>query len=399
MKRIRWLLIGIFFLVACSAAPYTGRRQVILVSEGEEAALGEDAYSHILRDSVISHQPEAERIVRKVGERIARVADRTNYRWEFTIINDPETVNAFALPGGKVATYTGIFTPARDEAGLAVVLGHEIAHALARHPAERMSQGLLLQLGGVGLGVALGKNPTIANQVLQAYGIGTGVGVALPFSRSQETEADRIGLILMAKAGYDPRVALQVWDRMEKKEGGKGAPPEFLSTHPGYETRVQQIRSFMPEALSYYRSSNERVAMLPSAESLDSPAAKSERALLKRIDEINRYVEEQNGERPVVEALAYELRLNPQAVAEERQRLRIGYGQYAALRGVSYLGRGSINRVFDDYQRGRSWSDIVQNSGSRVNELTLWIGGLMRTTNAMTQQLRNQSNRPNLRLR
>lgn len=399
MKRIRWLLIGIFFLVACSAAPYTGRRQVILVSEGEEAALGEDAYSHILRDSVISHQPEAERIVRKVGERIARVADRTNYRWEFTIINDPETVNAFALPGGKVATYTGIFTPARDEAGLAVVLGHEIAHALARHPAERMSQGLLLQLGGVGLGVALGKNPTIANQVLQAYGIGTGVGVALPFSRSQETEADRIGLILMAKAGYDPRVALQVWDRMEKKEGGKGAPPEFLSTHPGYETRVQQIRSFMPEALSYYRSSNERVEMLPSAESLDSPAAKSERALLKRIDEINRYVEEQNGERPVVEALAYELRLNPQAVAEERQRLRIGYGQYAALRGVSYLGRGSINRVFDDYQRGRSWSDIVQNSGSRVNELTLWIGGLMRTTNAMTQQLRNQSNRPNLRLR
>ena len=399
MKRIRWLLIGIFFLVACSAAPYTGRRQVILVSEGEEAALGEDAYSHILRDSVISHQPEAERIVRKVGERIARVADRTNYRWEFTIINDPETVNAFALSGGKVATYTGIFTPARDEAGLAVVLGHEIAHALARHPAERMSQGLLLQLGGVGLGVALGKNPTIANQVLQAYGIGTGVGVALPFSRSQETEADRIGLILMAKAGYDPRVALQVWDRMEKKEGGKGAPPEFLSTHPGYETRVQQIRSFMPEALSYYRSSNERVEMLPSAESLDSPAAKSERALLKRIDEINRYVEEQNGERPVVEALAYELRLNPQAVAEERQRLRIGYGQYAALRGVSYLGRGSINRVFDDYQRGRSWSDIVQNSGSRVNELTLWIGGLMRTTNAMTQQLRNQSNRPNLRLR
>jgi predicted Zn-dependent protease len=252
MKRIRWFLVGIFFLVACSAAPYTGRRQVILVSEGEEAALGEDAYRHILRDSVITHQPEAERIVRKVGEKIARVADRPNYRWEFTIINDPETVNAFALPGGKAATYTGIFTPARDEAGLAVVLGHEIAHALARHPAERMSQGLLLQLGGVGLGVALGKNPTIANQVLQAYGIGTGIGVALPFSHSQETEADRIGLILMAKAGYDPRIALEVWDRMEKKEGGKGAPPEFLSTHPGYETRVQQIRNFMPEALSYY---------------------------------------------------------------------------------------------------------------------------------------------------
>lgn len=399
MKKILALMAGLFFLAACSAAPYTGRRQMIFVSEGEEAALGEDAYAHVLRDSVIAHQPEAERIVRKVGERIARVADKPNYKWEFTVINDPETVNAFALPGGKVATYTGIFTPARDEAGLAVVLGHEIAHVLARHPAERMSQGLLLQLGGVGLGVALGKNPAVANQVLQVYGVGAGVGVALPFSRSQETEADRIGLILMAKAGYDPRVALEVWERMEKKEGAKGVPPEFLSTHPGYETRVQQIRTFIPEALSYYRASNERVEILPLAESLDSPAAKSERELLKRIETINRYVEQQNGERPVVEALAYELRLNAQTVVQERQKLRIGYGQYAALRGVSYLGGGSISKVLDDYQRGRSWSDITQNNGSRVNELTLWIGALIRTTNTMVQQLRNQQHRPNLRLR
>jgi predicted Zn-dependent protease len=142
-----------------------------LVSEGQETALGDDAYKHVLRDSVISHSSDAERIVRKVGERIAAVANKPDYKWEFAVINDPEMVNAFAVPGGKVAAYTGIFGPARDEAGLAVVLGHEVAHALARHPAERMSQGLLLQLGGVGLGAALGKNPAVANQVLQAYGV------------------------------------------------------------------------------------------------------------------------------------------------------------------------------------------------------------------------------------
>jgi predicted Zn-dependent protease len=397
----RWIALAalVFFGAGCASAPYTGRHQVILVSEGQEASLGEEAYRHSLRDSVVTRAHDAERIVRKVGERIARVANKPEYKWEFTVINDPETVNAFAVPGGKVAVYTGIFSPARDEAGLAVVLGHEIAHALARHPAERMSQGLLLQLGGVGLGVALGKNPGLANQVLQAYGLGAGVGVLLPFSRSQETEADHIGLILMAKAGYDPRVAIDVWERMEKKEGSKGAPPEFLSTHPGYERRVQQLRSFMSEALSYYQPSNVRVELLPSPESLDSPAAKSERELLKRIQAINRYVEEQNGERPLAEALAYELRLNPQSVLQERQQLRVGYGQYAALRGVSYLGRGSINRILADYQRGQPWSEIAQANGTRVNELTVWLNNVIRTTSNAARQPRNQQFRPSLRAR
>ena len=372
MKRlVSFVLLGLF-VWSCATVPYTGRRQVILVSEGQEISLGDDAYRHALRDSVITHNPDAERIVRKVGERIAAAANKPEYKWEFTVINDPEMVNAFAVPGGKVAAYTGIFGPARDEAGLAVVLGHEVAHALARHPAERMSQEMLLQLGGVGLGVALGKNPAMANQVLQAYGIVSGVGVALPFSRSQETEADRIGLILMAKAGYDPRVAIDLWQRMEsveKKDGAQGRPPEFLSTHPGYETRVQNIRSFLPEALSYYRPSNARLEPLPSAESLDTPAAKSERELLKRMEAINRAIEQQNGERAVVEALAYELRMSPQAIVQERQQLQIGYGQYAALRGVAYLGRGAISRVVDDYQRGRPWSEITANNGTRLNEL------------------------------
>ena len=370
---------------------------MMLVSESQEAAVGDDAYRHILRDSVMTHDPEAERIVRKVGERIAQAAAKPDYKWEFSVINDPEMVNAFAVPGGKVAVYTGIFGPARDEAGLAVVLGHEVAHALARHPAERMSQGMLLQLGGVGLGVALGKNPAVANQVLQAYGMVGGVGL-LPFSRSQETEADHIGLILMAKAGYDPRVALELWERMEKKEGGKGIPPEFLSTHPSYETRVEQLRNFLPEALTYYRQNNARIDLLPSAASLDNYAAKSERDLLKRIEAINRFATEQNGERPLVEALAYELRTDPQNVFQERQQLRVGYGQYAALRGVIYLGRGSARRVLEDYQRGRSWSEVASNNGSRLSDLTAWINEVIQTTNYMGRQLRNQAPRPSYRL-
>jgi metalloendopeptidase OMA1, mitochondrial len=399
MKKIisSFLIIGL--IAGCSSAPYTGRSQLIVVSEGQEAALGDDAYRHVLRDSVVTRASDAERIVRKVGERIAAVANKPEYKWEFTVINDPETVNAFAVPGGKVAVYTGIFGPARDEAGLAVVLGHEVAHALARHPAERMSQGLLLQLGGVGLGVALGRNPAVANQILQVYGVGAGVGVALPFGRAQETEADRIGLILMAKAGYDPRVALDLWERMEKKEGGKGAPPEFLSTHPGYETRISQLRSFLPEALNYFQASAARVESLPAAESLDTPAAKSERELLKRVEAINRFVAEQNGERAVVEALSHELRLNPQVIVQERQNLQVGYGQYAAMRGLAFLGRGSINRIVDDYQRGRAWSEITSANGSRVNELMVWMGDVIRTTNGLARQPRNQPQNPNQRLR
>jgi metalloendopeptidase OMA1, mitochondrial len=399
MKNIIWQFLIIGLIAGCSSAPYTGRSQLIVVSEGQEAALGDDAYRHVLRDSVVTRASNAERIVRKVGERIAAVANKPEYKWEFTVINDPETVNAFAVPGGKVAVYTGIFGPARDEAGLAVVLGHEVAHALARHPAERMSQGLLLQLGGVGLGVALGRNPAVANQILQVYGIGAGVGVALPFGRAQETEADRIGLILMAKAGYDPRVALDLWERMEKKEGGKGAPPEFLSTHPGYETRISQLRSFLPEALNYFQASAARVESLPTAESLDTPAAKSERELLKRVEAINRFVAEQNGERAVVEALSHELRLNPQVIVQERQKLQVGYGQYAAMRGLAYLGRGSINRIVEDYQRGRAWSEITSANGSRVNELMVWIGDVIRTTNSLARQQRNQPQNHYQRLR
>jgi hypothetical protein len=275
-----------------------------------------------------------------------------------------------------------------------VVIGHEVAHALARHPAERMSQGLLLQLGGVGLGVALGRNPAVANQVLQAYGLGAGVGVMLPFGRSQETEADRIGLILMAKAGYDPRVAIELWERMEAMEkkgaASKGRPPEFLSTHPGYETRVQNIRSFLPEALSYYQPASVRLDILPSPESLDTATAKTERELLKRVEAINRFVIDQSSERAIVEALAYELRADPRAIVQEREQLQTGYGQYAALRGVAHLGRGSIARIAEDYRRGRPWTELASNHGTRASEVMVWLGDVMRTTNNLRNQPRGR---------
>jgi len=386
------LIFVLLFIASCVSAPYTGRSQLMLVSERDEVASGQLAYRQILRDSVSTSDQEALRMVRAVGERIAAAANKPDYRWEFRIINDPETVNAFCVPGGKVAVYTGLFPIARDEAGLAVVLGHEVAHALLRHAGERMSQAEVL---GAGMAVAgaSGINP----QILQALGLGASVGLILPFSRSQESEADHVGLILMAKAGYDPRVALEVWDRMARKE--KGAPPAFLSTHPGYETRVQQLRSFMPEALSYYQPTNARAELLPSPESIDSPAARAERELLKRIQAINSYVGEQNGERPVVEALAYQLRLNPQTIVQERQQLRIGYGQYTALRGLSYLGRGSVARIIADYQVGQSWSEIAQSNGSRVNDLTAWIGDVMRTTNDRVRQLKSQPYRPSYQVR
>jgi metalloendopeptidase OMA1, mitochondrial len=392
MQKIVSLILILFFIASCVSAPYTGRSQLMLVSESDEVTSGQLAYRQILRDSVSTSDQEALRMVRTVGERIAAAANKPDYRWEFRVINEPETVNAFCVPGGKVAVYTGIFPIARDEAGLAVVLGHEVAHALLRHAGERMSQAEVL-----GAGMALAGASGISPQILQALGLGASVGLILPFSRSQESEADHVGLILMAKAGYDPRVALEVWDRMARKE--KGAPPAFLSTHPGYETRVQQLRSFMPEALSYYQPANARAELLPSPESIDSPAARAERELLKRIQAINSYVGEQNGERPVVEALAYQLRLNPQTIVQERQQLRVGYGQYTALRGLSYLGRGSVARIITDYQAGQSWSEIAQSNGSRVNDLTAWIGDVMRTTNDRVRQLRSQPYRPSYQIR
>lgn len=378
-------------LIGCSTTPYTGRSQLMLISEGQEVGIGEDAYHHILRDSVLSNHPEALRIVRKVGERIAQAANKPDYKWEFRVIDDPEMVNAFAVPGGKVAVYTGIFPVARDEAGLAVILGHEVAHALARHAGERMSQSQLL-----GAGLAIAGASGINSQLLQALGLGASVGVILPFSRSQESEADRIGLILMAKAGYDPRVSLELWERMEKRESTKdrSSPPEFLSTHPGYEARTQQLRAFIPEALPHFRATDRTPEALPSLPALDSPTAKAERELLKRIQAVDRQATDPRGGRAVVEALGYTLRMDSALLDQERQQLRLGYGHYAALRGISFLGRSPLRRIVADYQSGAPWSDLTQSHGSRLTDLISWLGEFRRTAAAIQGQLRTQPLRP-----
>ena len=257
----RILILTLLLGVACQQVPFTNRSQLILVSTEEETKLGAQAYREVLAKSPTTNDARYVQPVRRVGERLAQAAKRPDYKWEFSVIDDPKQINAFALPGGKVAVYTGILPVAQDSDGLAVVMGHEIAHVIARHGAERMSQGLAQQLGAEVLGAAVGGSAS-GNLVLAAYGLGTQLGVMLPYSRTQESEADHIGLILMAEAGYDPRAAPEFWKRMAHAASG-GGTPEFLSTHPSHEAREQQIREWLPEALQYFnatsRAPNERL--------------------------------------------------------------------------------------------------------------------------------------------
>jgi predicted Zn-dependent protease len=200
--------------------------------------------------------------VKRVAARIVEAAKRSKYaemarqfQWEVTVIKDDKTANAFALPGGKMAVYTGIFPMAKTEAGLAAVLGHEVVHALARHGAERMSQGQVANIGLQVVGAAVGmssKNPVLGQATMAALGVGTQVGVLLPFSRKHESEADYIGILLAADAGYDPQESVHLWERMEQ-QSGSGGSPEFLSTHPGHDTRIEQLKKWMPEAMAIYQ--------------------------------------------------------------------------------------------------------------------------------------------------
>ena len=205
-----------------------------------------------------------------VGRRIADAAQRPDYRWEFVVLEGKEA-NAFCLPGGKVGIFTGILKYTRDEAGMATVISHEVAHALARHAGERLSQSMLAQAGGLGLGVALGGAGSAAGSaIMQGYSLGTQLGILLPYSRSQEHEADHIGLILMAKAGYDPAQALEFWQRM--MTGEKGAKlPQFMSTHPNDASRLQELEAFLPEARKYYVPAQEAQSPPPFKEPAATP--------------------------------------------------------------------------------------------------------------------------------
>lgn len=251
-RRIVGLLPILFLVSACATAPITGRSQLIIVSDTEERRMGLQAYQDVLKKAKLSKDPKQVEMVERVGRRIAQSAERefhVGYPWEFSVIDDDKEVNAFALPGGKVAVYTGILPVAQDDAGLATVMAHEVAHAIARHGAERMSTGLLAKLGGE----ILSAGSSSPEAVQAAYGLGANLGVLLPFDRRQESEADHIGLILMAKAGYDPRTAVTFWQRMAKIGSEKGQPPEFLSTHPADERRIARIKEWLPEALGVYK--------------------------------------------------------------------------------------------------------------------------------------------------
>lgn len=248
------LLLTLALAVAgCSTVPVTGRKSFNLIPESQAVALGADSYQQILSQSeLIKSGPDYDMVVR-VGQRIAAVSDEPNLQWEFNLIEEPKTINAFCLPGGKVAVYSGILPVTRDETGLAVVMSHEIAHAIARHGGERMTDQLAFQVGQVGLNALLSqKSESTRSLVLAAYGAGGTVGVLLPFSRNQESEADHIGLIYMARAGYDPREAPGFWRRMEASSKG-GRPPEFLSTHPSPESRIRAIEKLVPKAMAEYR--------------------------------------------------------------------------------------------------------------------------------------------------
>jgi predicted Zn-dependent protease len=254
-RRLAGLVAIVSLLTgACETVPYTGRTQLQLLSPTQEDRMGVEAFQQIVGKARPSGDPAINQMVTRVGSRIAAVTGHPEYQWEYRVIQDDKQVNAFALPGGKVAVYTGILPVTRDEPGLAVVLGHEIGHVIARHGGERISQQLLVNVGLEATMAALARgNPSTVQQVGSLLGAGAAVGLLLPWSRKQESEADRLGLILMAKAGYDPHAAVDLWRRMAGQAKGGGKPPEFLSTHPSEATRIQQIQGWLPEAMQHYR--------------------------------------------------------------------------------------------------------------------------------------------------
>ena len=258
-------------VAGCETNPYTGRKQLVMTSIGQEMQMGAQAYSQVKSDPNMraSQDPREIEPVKRVAARIVEAAKRSKYaetakqfQWEVTVIKDDKTANAFALPGGKMAVYTGMFPMAKTEAGLAAVMGHEVVHALARHGAERMSQGQVanvgLQVAGAAIGLS-GGNPMLGQATMAALGAGAQVGVLLPFSRKHESEADYIGILLAADAGYDPRESVALWERMGQASGG-GGQSEFLSTHPSHDTRIEQLKEWMPEAMAIYQKRSQMPA-------------------------------------------------------------------------------------------------------------------------------------------
>lgn len=269
MKKLFISFIACFSLMACNRNSITGRNQLSLIPESELMQMSISQYRQFLNTNQVvspSNNKDAE-MVRRIGGRIAKavtnyysskglVNELSNYQWEYNLVNSNQ-VNAWCMPGGKIVVYTGLLSITQNEAALAVVMGHEIAHALAQHGNERMSQGMLQQLGGLALSAAIANKPAETQNLFNtAFGIGTSVGIMLPHSRKQELEADKLGLMFSALAGYNPQEAIPLWKRMAQTGGGQ-RPLEFLSTHPAENRRIQELHKIMDDVIkNYYRPMN-----------------------------------------------------------------------------------------------------------------------------------------------
>ncbi len=263
MKKLSYLLV-VLLLTSCGSVPFTGRRQLQLVSNDEVIALSLQQYQEFMRGAPLERGTEDAKMVARVGSRIAKAVETfyksngyesalANYAWEFNLVAD-KSVNAFAMPGGKVVVYSGLLPVTQTEEALAVVIGHEIAHVIAQHSNERISQQVALQYGGAIAGGLLG-NSEIAQQIGgTVFGLGAQYGVMMPYARKQELESDEIGVIIMAIAGYDPRVAIPFWQRMAQASSSSQVP-EVLSTHPADTRRIERLNAIMPTALQYYKGS------------------------------------------------------------------------------------------------------------------------------------------------
>ena len=264
-NRFNLILIVSIFIISCSTNAITGRKQLTLIPESELQNMAQSEYRQFLSSNKVvssSTNKDAE-MVNRVGQRITKAVDAyykdkgmsnqlDGYKWEYNLVND-KAVNAWCMPGGKIVVYTGLLPITQNEAALAAVMGHEVSHAIFQHGNERMSRSMMQQLGGVALSAAVMNQPSETQNLFNAaYGVGTGVGLMLPFSRKHEYEADRYGLIWSAMAGYNPKEAIGLWKRMAIAGGGQN-PPEFLSTHPPEEKRIAELEKYMPEALKYYK--------------------------------------------------------------------------------------------------------------------------------------------------
>jgi len=266
IKILPLALIGLSLLFGCTTVPVTGRHELNVVSGGEETQLGLSSFDQLKTNTTISHDPAMNAMVQRVGKRIAGIADKDmpNAQWEFVVFESKEA-NAFCLPGGKVGVYTGLLPIAKDDAGLATVIGHEVGHAVAHHGASRMSTALVSQGLGQAAGSLVGSSKYAQYQdaFMSVYGVGSKVAVELPYSREQESEADHIGVIYMARAGYDPKAAVEFWQRFssynkEKGGGSSSSLTRFLSTHPIDTVRIADLQKLLPQAQAEFDKSKMR---------------------------------------------------------------------------------------------------------------------------------------------